>query len=194
MIEVRALKLDDDLTIVSRLIYLTDKYIYPDWFREYDLALKVLPNVIKRETLYNYKNIVVATVDSKIAGFICFMKEFPKNNYEEMLKAYADSNITPDEGFYRVNKGYFNELDTKYECTYISCCAVLPEYRRMGVASALLNFFSHHNLQLAAVKANLAAIKTYEKNGFKYMYDYLGYTDVPCIEMEREVISDGSSE
>ena len=47
MIEVRALKLDDDLTIVSRLIYLTDKYIYPDWFREYDLALKVLPNVIK---------------------------------------------------------------------------------------------------------------------------------------------------
>ena len=64
MIEVRALKLDDDLTIVSRLIYLTDKYIYPDWFREYDLALKVLPNVIKRETLYNYKNIVTTDKDN----------------------------------------------------------------------------------------------------------------------------------
>lgn len=186
MITVRPLTLDDDLKVVARLIYMTDIYIYPAWFRDYDEALALLPNVIKRETLYNYKNIIIALDDDKIAGYTCFMDKYPQNNYEEMLKAYTDSNIQPSDGFYDVNEGYFKEMDFNFNGRYLLCCAVLPEYQRRGIASKMLNYFGDLTLQLAAVKDNYGAIKVYEKNGFKYMYDYLGYSNIPCIEMLKE--------
>ncbi len=183
MLTVRPLKLDDDLYALTRLIYMTDIYIYPAWFRSFEEAVLLVPNIIKRETLYNYKNIIVCLVNGKIAGFICYIDKYPKNNFEEMIKAYQDSKITPSEGFYDVNEGYFEKMDFDFNGRYLLCCAVLPEYRRKGIASRMLEYFGDMTLQLAAVKDNYIAIKTYEKNGFKYMYEYLGYTDIPCVEM-----------
>lgn len=186
MIEIRPLQRDDNLEEIAKLIYITDPYIYPDWFSSLDEAIEILPYIMKRKTLYSYKNMIVALFNHQIAGFICYMDEYPKDNYNEMLKAYKDAKKEPNAGFYRVNEGYFKEMDFAFNGRYILCCAVFETYRRQHIASKLLQFFDGMTLQLAVVKANEAAKRAYEKQGFTSLYEYLGYLQVPCIEMIKE--------
>ncbi len=184
-IQICKLTLNDNLEEVSRLIYFTDKYIYPTLFNnDINYAIKILTEFIKNETIYNYKNIIIAKIDGKIVGLINYLNVFPNNNYEEMLKAYKNASHDIDENFIKVNKDYFEQLkDFKY--THLVCVSVDENYRRKGIAKMMIDYFDKTNLTLAAVKSNIGAIKLYEKCGFRYLYDYPGFLNVPCIEMER---------
>ncbi len=87
--------------------------------------------------------------------------------------------------------GYIGSYIIADECE-ITRIAVLPEYRKKGVASALLSRLisevSTHTVQKHAVRqinlevrrSNTAAISLYSKFGFKIVGERQGYYTYPC--------------
>lgn len=68
---IRMLSPNDDISQVAKLIYLTDPYVYPNWFDSIDDGVKVISHMIDLPTLYNRKNITVAVMpNGAIAGMV----------------------------------------------------------------------------------------------------------------------------
>ena len=179
---------EDDIKAVGRLIYYTDPYVYPALFdNNIELSIKCAEGLLTKDTLFNYKNIKVGKINGQVAGFMVILKEFPKNNYEQMKAAVKESLSYLTEKFEHVMEGYFNTLDYEWEGIQIMSLAVLPEFRRMRVGSKMLNSLqSKSTYSLACVKDNLAARKMYEKCGFKFKFEYPGYTGIMCVELVRK--------
>lgn len=186
MLEIRPLKLSDDLERVAELIYITDKYIYPTWFETLNHAKTILPSLMTKECIYSYKNIVIAKLDGKIVGALVFLDEYPKNNYLEIKNAYENLNLPVDVNFEHVNTFYLETLKDSLFGRNIVCLAVLPEYRHKHIATALLNSIIEKKQSLAVVKDNHIALELYKKCDFQIYCEYAGYLDVPCYEMRKE--------
>lgn len=178
---------EEDMTVIGRLIYLTDPYVYPALFdNDINLSIKCAKALLSKDTLFNYKNIKLGKINGETAGFMVILNEFPKNNYEEMKSVIVDSlgQVTPK--FEHVMEGYFNTLDYEWEGTQIMSLAVLPEFRKMRVGTKMLNSLSSKNTySLACVKDNQIARAMYQKCGFLFKFEYPGYTDIMCVELVR---------
>ena len=177
-----------EIEAIGRLIYYTDPYVYPAFFNgDINLSVRCAKALLTRDTLFNYKNIKLGKINGKVAGFMVILKEFPKNNYEEMKNAMKESlgHLTPK--FEHAMEGYFNTLDYDWEGIQIMSLAVLPEFRRMRVGTKMLNSLSRkYTYSLACVKDNASARAMYAKCGFNFKFEYPGYTDIMCVELVRK--------
>ena len=83
-----------------------------------------------------------------------------------------------------VLKDYFDDFKQGWAGTHIMSLCVLPQYRRLRVATRLLQSLDNNkDYSLACIKDNYPARVLYEKCGFEFEKEYLGYTAVKCVEL-----------
>ena len=178
---------EKELEDIGRLIYYTDPYVYPAFYdNDIEMAKKSAKSLLCRDTLFNHKNIKVGRIDGKVAGFMVILTKYPKNNKNEMIEAFKETfgKLTPR--FDEVMEGYFDTLDYEWEGIQIMSLAVLPEYRKMRVATKMLNYLpSKNTYSLACVKDNLKARELYRKCGYEFKFEYPGFTGIMCVELVR---------
>lgn len=166
----------DDLKQIAELIYLTDVYIYPYWFNTIENAINELTEIVESEdTIYSYKNCVVAKADNKIVGVIVFFDDGSNidNDYSKWNKSFnADYTI----------KNYIKPLIDeckKFKFVSIPNVAVLPEYRRCGIATKMFekvfSLYKNKPFVLEVLEENVPALKLYQKLGFKIDKEYNGF-------------------
>lgn len=185
-VTVRPLAAGDDLRTVAHLIYLTDPYIYPYWFDSVDEGIAVITEMIDLPTLYNRKNITVAILDGRVAGIIV-SRDCPFTESEEdILTAFRRAGITPDARTHRIFNDYYKLMGDADGGHYIANVATSPEFRRRGVAAALLEYITsaHGHLTLECIIANNGPWRLYQRFGFEIVCEYPGVFDVPCYKME----------
>ncbi len=184
---VRPLSIQDDFKTVSKLIYYTDKWVYPALFdNDVELAMKVIPKMMMLNTVFSYLNIQIACIGNIIVGVMVFMRDYPKSNYQDMKSAFLNTigKVTPR--FEETMDGYFNLLDFSFKGIQILNLSVDNNYQNRHVAQTMIESLSkNETYSLACVKENLPARKLYEKTGFHYLYDYPGFTGIICVELVR---------
>lgn len=189
-IEVRDVNLDDkgELRGIGELIYLVDHWVYPDLFDySLDVAKDVAPYLLRYDTAYNHKFIKVITYNDELAGFMLLLDKYPMNNNKEMVRAFMDSVGFLPKKFDKVIAGYFDELAKGWVGTQVVSLSIMTKFRRKHLAQILLDSLDEKTTYtLACVRDNLGARKLYEKAGFKYSFEYPGYTGIPCVELIRE--------
>ena len=185
-VTVRKLQDGDDLAQVSRLIYLTDPYIYPYWFDSLEDGIKVLSAMIDMPTLYHRENITVAVMpDGFIAGIIVSKQAPFSENIDDIYKAFALAGVQVDERTDFVFQSYYAKMGAANDGYYLANIAVDDNYRKRGIATAMIN----HVLQgkqyctLESVIANAGSWRLYQRLGFKIAFEYPGVHDVPCYKM-----------
>ena len=120
-----------------------------------------------------------------VAGLerICFSSPWSKNALlEELHNPQAHFLVSETDGSV---VGYIGALEICSEC-YITNICVLPEMRRRGIASALLNAAENgarergcEFISLEVRVSNRAAIELYEKNGYNALGERKGFYASP---------------
>lgn len=186
-VEIRKLTDMDDYLQVAKLIYMSDKYIYPGWFKSIDEGIKVLAELIKLPTLYNKDNITIAiTKNGDIAGAVISC-DFPiKMKLEDIYKAFENANVQVNEMTNDIYSQYYQKMD-ETEGFYVANIAVNENYRKCGIGTTLLNYVvkDKNNCQLECVKDNISAWRVYQRLGFEIVEEYPGVFQVPCYKMIR---------
>lgn len=187
---VRSLCLSDDLAQVAKLIYYTDDYIFPYLYdNNVEIGISVIINMIRGNTIYNYRNITVAEIDGKIAGIIV-SKETPiVMDMGEMVRCFIDANEPVGERFTKTYKEYYQLFENEPDGVYIANVCVDGYYRGKGVGKKMMAEYLKANPQktyhLETVKSNSSALKVYQNSGFEIVNEYLGFIDIPCYRMIR---------
>ena len=170
---------------IVKLIYQTDKYIYPDMFGNEQTAKIVLPKLFeeKKDAMFKKENVFVCRAGSKIVGVILWHKG-QLNWSEDELKRKIEIQLNRHnvEGAERekvlaklekVSRTYMNNYsdtrETSTDIVILNFC-VDPEFRGLKIASAMLqSFFDSHkeeSFELCVLSDNTSAIKAYERSGF----------------------------
>lgn len=154
--------------------------------------MEQLSEIIESEdTIYSYKNCVIAKSDNKIVGITIFFDESSNigNDYSKWNDSF-NANYTIEN--------YINPLiDDCKKKKYVSIpnVAVHPDYRRQGIATKMLKkAFSQYTdkpFVLKVLEENVPAIKFYEKLGFKITKKYMGFNGhgldlVKVMEMRKD--------
>ena len=189
---IRGLKENDDYLQVAKLIYLTDPYIYPYWFRDIDEGKRVIAEMIRLPTLYRQENITVAvTPDGFIAG-ATVSAECPFNEDEaDIRRAFVMADVEIDEErTHRIYLDYYNKMGDAEDGHYIANVATDPDYRGRGIAAAMLSIITADKplSTLECVVKNAGSLRLYQRLGFKIDFEYPGVFDVPCYRMSRKVV------
>lgn len=186
---VRKMNERDDFGAVARLIYNSDKYIYPYLFDgDVKAGEKALLEMIRGDTLYNYRNIRVAECDRKILGMAVMNSVPPKVGLNEIVNCFLRAGLIVGERFAKVYSEYYKLLEDEPPDIYIANLCVDKAFRGLGVAKKLLTATLDDKLtyHLECVKDNVSALKLYEQSGFEIDYEYPGFTEVPCYRMTRK--------
>lgn len=185
-VNIRELRDDDDLNQVARLIYLTDPFVYPNWFDCIDDGIKVIREMIELPTLYNKKNLMVAVnLDGVIVG-IAVSKQTPFVEERKYLTmAFHLAKIKEDKRTEEVFLAYYSKMGGEEDGCYIANVAVDPEYRRQGIAASLVSAIIENKeyCSLECVVANTVSCRLYQRLGFKIAYEYPGVHGIPCYKM-----------
>jgi len=185
-VTVRGLRADDDLTQVAKLIYLTDPYIYPNWFDDMESGIKVIREMILLPTLYNKDNITVAVQnDGFIAGMLVSKQAPFVEEPEYVRKAFELAGVPVDERTAEVFDAYYAKMGQADDGYYIANIAVDEKCRKRGIAAALIEHVlaDHDYCSLECVVANTGSLRLYQRIGFRIAYEYPGVHDVPCYKM-----------
>lgn len=187
-ITIRPMQASDDKAQIAKLIYLSDKYIYPSWFDSLEDAQKVLSQMMDLPTIYNMKNItVVITADGFIAGAIVSC-DCPVQEEEQYLyEAFQRAGVAHDARTHQIFLDYYAKMDDP-EGHYFANIAVDPDYRGKGIAATLIyEVLQGKKLSLLeCVKENIGAWRLYQRLGFTIVKEYLGVFDVPCYKMLKK--------
>jgi predicted GNAT family N-acyltransferase len=163
--EIRKATAKDDLYKIAKLIYESDRFIYPYWLKS-DKNLSPIVDIIKtKNTAYYYKNItVVVSNNNVIAMAISF------DNKTNLTSSY--SNIADNFRDRYTIKNYFLPLKNhvQKDYLYISNICVDKHYRRQKYGEKLLTYLcentNHKKIALTVVAKNTPALNLYEKSGF----------------------------
>ena len=184
-VTVRPLRDGDDFLQAAKMIYLSDKYIYPFWFDSMEEGQRVLSRMMELPTLYNKQNITVAvTPGGDIVGAVV-SKQSPVNEEKEhLVEAFRLAGVVCDDRTDRIFTDYYAKMDGQ-DGLYISNIAVDPAYRKQGIAAALLRAVTEGRdyCYLECVQANIGAWRLYQRMGFSITAEYPGVFDVPCYKM-----------
>ena len=180
--EYRFINETDNLEGIGELLFITDPYIYPNYFGNVENAEIVINEAIRRSLYcFKYENIFCAFNDNKPVAFLVTNKngqnKWIKEDWDLLLneldieKTYY-SKVVEDNYFLAMNE---EELRNS---TYILAVSVLEEYRGRGIASTILEEYMKScddTLVLDCLEDNTIAIHLYKKFGFKVIEHYIGF-------------------
>ena len=186
--EVCIRKIDDgdDLYQIAKLIYLTDPYIYPNWFDSIDDGIKVIRQMIDLPTLYNKENITVAaTHDGYIAGIIVSKQAPFTEDIAHIRRAFELADVKIDNRTDFVFNTYYSKMGAMEDGYYIANVAVDDKYRKRGIAASMMKYILRNTdySTLECVVANAGSLRLYQRLGFKIAYEYPGVHGIPCYKM-----------
>ena len=179
----------DDRKRVGRLVYLSDRFIYPYWFDSIEDGERVIGEMTALSTLYNEKNVTVAvTSDGTIAGALVSCYAPVEEKEEHIREAFDRAGVKCDARTHEIFEAYYAKMSDDKTGYYLANLAVDPAYRGKGVASALMaKAVEGKDLcRLECVKENAGARRVYERLGFGIAGEYTGVFGVPCYTMIRK--------
>ena len=185
-ITIRNLNDDDDFNQVAKLIYLTDPYVYPGWFDGIEDGIKVIREMINLPTIYNKENITVAVMPDGFISGIVVAKQAPfKEDVNYIKQAFELAETTLDERTDFVFNAYYGKMGESEDGYYIANVAVDENYRKRGIAAAMMNHVMSKRdfCTLECVVANAGSWRLYQRLGFKIAFEYPGVYDIPCYKM-----------
>jgi ribosomal protein S18 acetylase RimI-like enzyme len=185
-VTIRPLKDGDDLNQVAKLIYLTDPYVYPNWFDSIEDGIQVIRQMIELPTLYNKENITVAVTPEGFVAGIIISKQSPFiEDIEHIRAAFKLAGIKIDERTDFVFDAYYAKMGSTEDGYYIANVAVDDKYRKRGIAIAMMNYIMNGKdfCTLECVIANSGSWRLYQRLGFRIDYEYPGVHDIPCYKM-----------
>lgn len=185
-ITVRKLLRDDDLSQIAKLIYLTDEYVYPNWFDNIEDGVKVISKMVDLPTLYNRENITVAATPTGIISGLVVSKQTPFVEERKYIsQAFELANVKEDKRTQEVFEAYYLKMGDVDDGYYIANVGVDPLYRNRGIATALLSEVLRNKeyCSLECVVANSVACRLYQRLGFEIAFEYPGVHAVPCYKM-----------
>lgn len=185
-ITIRGVEDGDDINQIAKLIYLTDPYIYPNWFDSIDDGIKVIREMIDLPTLYNRENITVAVMPDGFVAGILVSKQTPfVEDMADIEKAFKLSGVRIDERTDFVFDAYYSKMGASEDGYYIANIAVDDKCRKRGIAAALTNFIlkGKEYCTLECVVANTNAWRLYQRLGFQIAFEYPGVHGIPCYKM-----------
>ena len=162
----------EDIYFLSELINIAAKANWSDDYRR-----KVAENVCLREDVtYSWKNGLIAyTEDGKPAGGVFAYEGIVYDMYFEKT-VHAFSRLYAPRELPCEKERFDRETNTQE--FHFESLAVLPQYRRRGIATALINEVkklyeasNRERLTLAVETDNPEAIALYQKLGFVDMYN-----------------------
>lgn len=187
-VTIRPMEVSDSVEQVARLIYESDAYIYPNWFKSIDDGVKVLSKMIDMPTLYNRKNITVAvSKEGKVVGALvsCYspVLEEKAHIYEAFKRAEVEVSLNTDE----IYESYYEKMALDTEGYYLANIAVDESFRGKGVGATLLAkvIEDKNYCHLECVKENISAWRIYQRLGFTIVEEYPGVFAVPCYKMVK---------
>lgn len=187
-ITLRKMQAEDDRLQVAKLIYLSDAYIYPNWFSTMEEGQRVIAAMTALPTLYHQDNITLAvTKDGFIAGaaVACDSPVVMDENY--LYEAFALADVPCDrEKTHEIYLAYYAKMNDP-EGYYLANIATDPAFRKRGIGAALTAELIKDKplCHLECVKANIGAWRVYQRLGFTIVEEYPGVFDVPCYKMIR---------
>lgn len=187
---------NDDLNILSDLIYITDPYIYPDLFGNKEKAKIILAQILDKEgQTFSKDNYYVGCIKDEIVGLAALYKVKPVWSEREMKNIFYESMIEIPPSFYEVSEYFVNVFEHAQSGIHFCNMVVSKEHRKKGIASFMLEkiikISGRNNIELSVLADNIAAIKLYKKFGFVIIDefdDYGGYNKpkVKCYKMYKE--------
>ena len=175
-IEIRNLSLSDNLEQVAELIYKTDPYIYPYWFKKFKDWKSVLVEQIKQEgSLFNFKNIIVALNENNVVGILVALNTQTDLSFDYNVLTKVNKNFS-----YTIKKYLNNIKDYIQDNTiYIPNICVDEKFRKQKVATNLIKFVKKKNpnksLSLHCLSNNAPAVNLYLKSNFKIVGKQKGF-------------------
>lgn len=185
----------DDVAKIAKYIHLTDPYIYPKIAPDPtdEAWVSIVSQCLKRkDNVFSLCNFTVITYGDEIVGLSCIIPCGKRLTFSEGI-------IVPHtflNGISQVNAGYFDPL-IEENCIYsgynfVNVC-IDEAHQGKGVGERLLRYcIAQHDgstLHLDVIASNTAAIRLYEKVGFRICNEYLGFsgddTLLPCYHMMR---------
>ena len=187
-VTIRPMADSDSVEQVARLIYKSDAYIYPNWFKSIDDGVKVISKMIDLPTLYNRMNITVAVTKSgNVVGALVSrcspVLEEKAHVYEAFLRAGVEVSENTDEIF----ESYYEKMALDTDGYYLANLAVDEDFRGKGIGATLLAKVIEGKgyCHLECVKENISAWRIYQRLGFSIVEEYPGVFAVPCYKMVR---------
>lgn len=179
-ITIRKANKNDNLEQISELIYNTDPYIYPYWFKSLDNCKKILPKLILQDNfIFNINTIYIAinNNNNEIIGLSSIIDKY--TNLE-----YNYDNLSQNKNVTHTIKNYIlpmiKTIKTKNIATITNMC-IKKEYRNMHIGYNLLKTvieeYKNNNdndveyIEFDVLAHNPSAIKLYQNLGFKQISD-----------------------
>lgn len=187
-------------TDIAELIYDTDLYIYPAWFETKENAKRIISELLKcDDEMFSCSNLFVALVEEKVIAIILWHKGSLLWNDLGFKEVVSKLKIPISKRFEEVKERYISTYSNVDQdiVSIINFC-VKKEYRNQGVGQKILEEFlkvhGNEKVELCVLEENEAAVKLYEKNGFRCVEKYNGFSvdniNLPCLLMCRK--SDGA--
>ena len=183
----------DDMFQIAKLIYQTDQYIYPFWFKKnIDKGINYFADRMKKDGFFfNYNNIYIAydKDTNKIIGAICAVDKSVNLDYDYTEDMKIDSNYEFTIKNYIL--GLIEEVKDN-DFIYISNVCVNPNYRGKKIGTRILGHYITQMekagwdvFALDCLLHNLRAKNLYHSFGFKEMKEIVGFdgTDHSTVEV-----------
>ncbi len=208
-VKVRRYAKGDSLKDISKILYQTDRYIYPAAFKNPTMAKKVLPKLFNmKNSIFSTDNIFVAIYNNKIVGAAIVLSN---KIYEKVDDSFINKYKRRLPGFIDVNNNYFNKLLDHQSSTSIMCLSMDAPYRKQRIGTILFKkIIRNHQSkditlqvlkQYSSTKSDAVspAIKLYQNCGFVITNELDGYsptgnTPPRVYNMKRIATSDKDEE
>ena len=192
--EIRYAKETDDFKQIAKLVYETDRYIYPYWFASKEEGICVLEDILKRpNSSYYYKNCIVAVVDGKIVGVLLYFTDKSPIDYD-----YSDLTCK-NFNYNHTITNYVVEVEKEIQknSAYVVGIRVDENYTRRHIAENMFEYFFKQlqkgsKVLLDVLVENAPAFALYKKIGFEITSEYKGYNGYRmkkplCYSMEKKI-------
>lgn len=180
---------DEQLKDIAGLIYDTDPYIYPTMFESRENAQVVIPKMIKAgDSMFRPESLFLAMEKDEVIGLILWIKGALK--WDRTIYDRSGGNSPYID---RVCQEYFASYsETPDNIISIINVCVKEKTRGKGIGSRMMDSFLESTqgpYELFVLANNPAAVKLYEKKGFRIVETRQGFSlesnELPCHRMIR---------
>ncbi|MBQ6495428.1 MAG: GNAT family N-acetyltransferase [Bacilli bacterium] len=165
---------EDNLEKIAELLYNTDPYIYPYWFKTLDNCKKELsPLLLEDKFFFNINNLYISINkdNNDIVGVICIVNKNTDLDYD-----YSDLKAKNERYCFTIInyiEGLIKEVKES-DLAYISNVCVAKKYRGKHIENIMLSYVIEiykeklfKSIDLDVLANNPGAIKLYQNLGFE---------------------------